>query len=67
MEERFSLKLEEEITKMASFMEVVSYSMEEPKESEILEMRKTLLQVRKQIFKNLTRKEKLKAAQYFIS
>lgn len=65
MRERFQLG--EEITAMASFMEVISYSQEEIEEPVLLESRKKLASIRKQMIQKLSWKEKIKVVQYFIS
>ena len=65
IQERF--QLEEEITTMASFMEEITYSQEELEETVLLEYQKTILHIKKQIFQQLSLKEKIKVLQYFVS
>ena len=65
MQKRFHLeKCETQI--LASFLEEISYSKEEIEEPILLEVRKKLMEIRKQIKKKLSLKEKLKVIAYFL-
>lgn len=65
MQKRFQLE-ECEAQILASFLEEISYSKEEIEEPILLEVRKKLMEIRKQIKKKLSLKEKLKVIAYFL-